>query len=110
MRILKIYNKLVRDKIPQIIEASGKTCEVLILDDTAYEEALKTKLLEEIEEVQAAKGDDELIEELADLYEVLSSLVAAKGVSEEQFLKIVKAKNEKRGGFRDKVFLESVEE
>lgn len=103
-----VYNKLVRDKIPQIIEASGKTCEVKILDELAYEQALKDKLIEEMNEVHGAKNEDELIEELADLYEVLSSLVAAKGVSEEQFLKIAKAKNEKRGGFRDKVFLVKV--
>lgn len=105
-----VYNKLVRDKIPQIIEASGKTCEVRILDDVAYEQALKDKLVEELNEVHGAKSDDELIEELADLYEVLSSLVSVKGVSEEKFLEIVKAKNEKRGGFREKVFLESVTE
>jgi len=75
------------------------------LDNTAYEEALKTKLLEEMDEVQAAKTDEELIEELADLYEVLSSLVLAKGVSEERFLEIVKAKNEKRGSFKEKFYL-----
>jgi len=103
-----VYNKLVRDKIPQIIEASGKTCEVKILEEIAYEQALKDKLVEEMNEVIGAESDDELIEELADLYEVLSSLVKAKGVSEEQFLQIVKAKNEKRGGFRDKVFLVKV--
>lgn len=103
-----VYNKLVRDNIPQIIEASGKTCEVKILDDEAYEQALKDKLVEEMNEVQSAKSDDELIEELADVYEVLSSLVATKGVSQEEFIEIVQAKNDKRGGFRDKVFLKTV--
>src|SRR5690606_2219593 len=103
-----VYNKLVRDKIPQIIEARGKTCEVKTLDDAAYEEALKTKLIEEMNEVQSAKNDDELIEELADLYEVLRSLVATKGVSKEQFMAIVNGKNESRGGFEDRVFLKTV--
>lgn len=107
---MMIYNKLVRDKIPQIIEASGKTCEVKILDDEAYEEALKAKLLEEMNEVQSAKSDEELIEELADLYEVLSSIITAKGISKKQFLDIVKSKNDKRGGFKAKVFLTSVSE
>ncbi|MCR8659326.1 nucleoside triphosphate pyrophosphohydrolase [Paenibacillus endoradicis] len=105
---MKTYNKLVRDKIPQIIEASGKTCEVKILDDEAYEESLKAKLIEEMNEVQTAKSDEELIEELADLYEVLCSLVARKGYSQEEFLDVVNSKNEKKGRFREKVFLLNV--
>lgn len=105
-----IYNKLVRDRIPQIIEASGKTCKVEILDDTAYEYALRAKLVEELNEVQAAKTDEELIEELADLYEVLNALVVSKGYTEEQFLSIVKKKSDKRGGFRDKIYLVGVRE
>lgn len=102
------YNKLVRDNIPQIIEASGKSYEVKILDDAAYEEALKAKLMEEMNEVQSAQSDEELIEELADLYEVLTSLIAAKGLSNEQFMNVVNSKNEKRGSFREKLFLVQV--
>lgn len=107
---MRVYNKLVRDKIPQIIEANGNSCEIKILDDEAYEQALKFKLIEEMNEVQEAKTDEELIEELADLQEVLSSLVASKGYSQEQFIKVVNKKKDKRGGFRDKVFLVHVNE
>jgi len=102
------YNKLVRDHIPQIIEASGKSYEVKILDDSAYEEALKAKLIEEMNEVHSAQSDEELIEELADLYEVLRSLVAAKGLSDEQFMNVVNSKKEKRGSFSEKLFLVQV--
>ncbi|MDQ0087601.1 putative house-cleaning noncanonical NTP pyrophosphatase (MazG superfamily) [Paenibacillus anaericanus] len=104
------YNKLVRDKIPQIIESSGKRCEAQVLDDVAYEEALKAKLIEELNEVQIAKSDVELIEELADLYEVMSSLIQLKGLNKEQFESVVNEKNEKRGGFKERVFLVEVSE
>lgn len=58
-------------------------------------------------EIQTAKSDDEWIEKLADLDEVLISLVTTKGYSEEKFLSIVNNKNERRGGFSDKLFLKN---
>ena len=71
------YNKLVRDKIPEIIEASGKTCETEILSDEEYLQMLDKKLDEELAEYHQEQN----IEELADLLEVLYALVEAKGYS-----------------------------
>ena len=65
---MKVYNKLVRDKIPEIIEADGKTCKTKILSDEEYIAALETKLNEEVAEYQADKN----LEEMADVLEAVS--------------------------------------
>ena len=102
---MKTYNKLVRDKIPQIIEANEKTtCTTKILNDQEYLESLNTKLQEELKEYLDS-GD---IEELADLEEVLRAILDAKNVSYPDFETIRKSKVDKRGAFKDKIFLISV--
>ena len=100
---MKIFRKLVRDKIPEVIRNNGETPIVRILDDEEYERELNKKLKEEVDEYFV----DGNIEELADIEEVLRALVELKGVSYEKFEKIRKSKCEKRGAFKDKVFLES---
>ena len=75
-----IYNKLVRDKIPEIIEASGKTCETEILSDEEYLQMLDKKLDEELAEYHQEQN----IEELADLLEVLYATAKARGYSIEE--------------------------
>ena len=89
---MKVYNKLVRDKIPEIIKADGKECKTRILSKDEYIAALETKLNEEVAEYQ----EDKNLEEMADVLEVL------------QAMRIKKAKE--RGGFKDKIFLEYVAE
>lgn len=101
-----IYNKLVRDKIPQIIEADGKRCTCEILSDEDYKKLLDEKLTEELSEYQ----ESEDIEELADMYEVMLAIIKSKGYTKEQFEQIRKEKADKRGGFKDKVFLKEVVE
>lgn len=104
---MKIYNKLVRDKIPAIINAdNGKTCKIRILSDEEYLKELNTKMQEELKEYLES-GE---VEELADLEEVLRGILDAKNVSYENFEKIRKLKVEKRGAFKEKIFLESVSE
>ena len=104
---MKIYNKLVRDKIPEIIVADdGKTCKTRVLENDEYLKCLNTKLQEELKEYLES-GD---VEELADLEEVLRALLDAKKVSYEEFEKIRNTKVEKRGAFKEKIFLESVSE
>ena len=104
---MKIYNKLVRDKIPEIIVADdGKTCKTRILEDDEYLDCLNAKMQEELKEYLES-GD---VEELADLEEVLRAVLDAKKVSYEEFEKIRNAKVEKRGAFKEKIFLESVSE
>ena len=74
------YNKLVRDRIPEIIESSGKTCEVEILSDEDYLSMIDAKLDEELTEYHK----DQNIEELADLMEVIYAAAIARGYSIEQ--------------------------
>lgn len=95
------YNKLVRDKIPEIIRADANTCETRILTDDEYLRELNTKLQEELKEYLES-GD---VEELADLEEVLRAILDVKSVSYSDFEKIRLNKNEKRGSFKDKIFL-----
>ena len=96
-----IYEKLVRDKIPEIIEMSGKQCEIEILSDEKYLEMIDEKLDEELAEYHKNRN----IEELADLLEVIYAATKARGYSIED-LEIVRAeKAEKRGGFDKKILL-----
>jgi len=99
---MKVFNKLVRDKIPEIITKNGETPTVRILGDEEYEKELNKKLMEEVNEYLV----DGNIEELADIEEVLRALVDLKGVAYEDFNMIRENKCEKRGAFKDKVFLE----
>ncbi len=98
------HNKLVRDRIPEIIEGSGKTCVTRILPQEEYLAALDTKLTEELAEYQADKS----MKELADLLEVMMAVAEARGHSFAEVEAIRRAKAEKRGGFRERIFLESV--
>lgn len=101
-----VYNKLVRDRISEIIERDGKkTCTRILLEE-AYLEELDKKLNEECREYQADKS----LEELADMLEVMYAIAEARGCSVEELEKIRLTKREKRGGFEDRIFLEYVEE
>ena len=100
------YNKLVRDKIPEIIEASGKTCEVEILSDEEYLQMLDKKLDEELAEYHQEQN----IEELADLLEVLYATAKARGYSIEELDHVRIEKKKARGGFEGKILLKEVAE
>lgn len=99
-----VCNKLVRDKIPEIIEVSGKTCEIEILSDEGYLQMLDKKLDEELAEYHQEQN----IEELADLLEVLYATVKARGYSIEDLERVRIEKQKTRGGFEGKVLLKSV--
>lgn len=103
---IKSYNKLVRDKIPEIIKSKGDECTLEILSDDRYIEMLDKKLNEELAEYQA----DKTLEELADLLEVIYSVVKARGYSVEQLEKVRKEKADKRGNFDKKILLKQVTE
>lgn len=100
----KAYNKLVRDLIPEIIEADGKTCVTEILPDEQYLEMLDTKLNEELAEYQKSKS----LEELADLLEVIRAVVNARGWTLEELEQVRADKATKRGGFERKILLKEV--
>ncbi len=101
-----VYNKLVRDRIPEIIRAQGKQCTTRVLEQEAYIAMLDAKLTEELAEYQA----DRSLEELADLAEVLYAVAEARGYSREALEQVRLDKAQKRGGFRQRILLESVEE
>lgn len=100
---MKVFNKLVRDKIPEIIQSKGEMCKTRVLSDEEYLLELNRKLEEEAKEYLQS-GE---IEELADLEEVLRAILDAKKCSHDEFEKIRIAKAEKRGAFKKKIFLES---
>jgi predicted house-cleaning noncanonical NTP pyrophosphatase (MazG superfamily) len=103
-----VYNKLVRDRIPEIIKADGGHPVTRILDRAGYQAALLAKLLEEAREAGAAPAAD-LPAELADVLEVLQALVRALGMSWENFLSLAAGKRVERGGFDNRIFLEYAE-
>lgn len=97
----KVYNKLVRDNIPQIIKNSGSSCEIKIADSDERYKLLEDKLKEEVDEFLEAKN----LEELADVMEVLYGLAESLGYSEEDLVKKRDEKREERGGFKEGVVL-----
>lgn len=101
----KIYNKLVRDRIPQIIEADGKTCIWETLSDGDYLRLLDEKLNEELTEYQQSKS----LEELADLLEVMGAVVTARGYTWNQLTALRREKREQRGGFEKRILLKEVQ-
>ena len=103
----RIYNKLVRDNIPDIITANGETPVTRILDDAEYIKALEEKLYEEYEEVISSSGSDRC-EELADLIEVIRSLAKQENKTLEEIISMADEKRAQRGGFENKIYLEKV--
>lgn len=97
----KIYNKLVRDRIPEIIEKSGTTCKIRILSDEEYIKMIDAKLGEELLEYHTDKS----IEELADLLEVIYAATVARGHTLDELEAIRAEKAEKRGAFEKKILL-----
>lgn len=104
--MVKTYHKLVRDKIPQIIEESGNRCVTRRLEDEEYLRFVDEKLNEELAEYQQSKD----VEELADLLEVIEAAADARGCSWEELWQFKQAKKEKRGGFAEKLLLLEVTE
>ena len=102
----KLYNKLVRDDVPQIIKESGRKCKTRNLSDDEYQEALLNKIIEEVEEFRASGAE----EELADIYEVMDNLIAFLGYEPMHIDYLKMKKKENRGAFKERVFLEEVEE
>lgn len=103
-----MYNKLVRDNIPDIIESNGERPIIEILDDKNYKKELENKLLEECNEVINSSGEDR-IEELADLLEVMIAISNVENKTIDDVDKIRVKKKEKRGGFSKKIYLKDVE-
>ena len=102
--LIETYNKLVRDRIPEIIEASGSSCVIEILSDEDYLRMVDAKLDEELAEYHK----DQNIEELADLMEVIYAAALARGYTLEQLEQVRTEKAARRGGFAKKILLKEV--
>lgn len=98
------YDKLVRDRIPEIIEAHRQHCQVRVLNDEEYAQRLDEKLAEELAEYQES-GD---VEELVDLVELVRAIISYRRMSWEEFEQMRVRKHIERGGFTAGLFLESV--
>lgn len=98
---IRSYHKLVRDRIPEIIEASGAECKTEILSDEEYLRMIDAKLDEELAEYHK----DQNLEELADLLEVIYAATIARGYTLGELENTRAKKAEERGGFEKKILL-----
>ncbi len=99
-----MYDKLIRDNIPKIIEKAGKTCVVEKVEGDVYLNYLLKKLFEEAEELK----EDKNIEELADVMEVAESIRKALGIETKDLLELMEKKRKKNGGFEKGLVLKEV--
>ena len=102
----KVYNKLVRDRIPEIIEKDGYIPIIRVLNNDEFKKELEKKLYEEYQEVLCAKNSEERIEELSDMLEIISYLANEEGKTIDDVIRASEQKRLKRGGFDKKIFLE----
>ncbi|MFW6287398.1 MAG: phosphoribosyl-ATP pyrophosphohydrolase [bacterium] len=100
------YDKLVRDKIPQIIDDAGKECAVHIADDKEYVSKLFDKVQEELNEFE----ENPSAEEMADIFEVLDAMIGFYGLDADEIEAVKKEKKADRGGFEERIVLEAVRE
>ena len=98
---MAVYNKAIRDKIPEIIQKDGFSCNVETMSDEKFLVEMEKKLSEEVAEYQNDKNP----EELADILEVIYRIAKLKGISKEELEKIRISKIEKRGAFEKNLFL-----
>lgn len=100
------YPKLVRDRIPEIIKKEdGREVPVEVLNDSDFEQRLKQKTIEEATELANSKSDDHLLEEIADLRELLDEIEKLKGFTKEQVQRVQAEKRAKRGGFSKRLLM-----
>lgn len=104
---MKIYNKLVRDNIPEIIKEDGKNCDIRVLDDWEYVIELKRKLIEESEELFTAESKDRMIEELADVQEVLAAIIKVENINKDALRRTRSEKSIEKGSYSKRIFLKN---
>ncbi|MFA5076479.1 MAG: nucleoside triphosphate pyrophosphohydrolase [Patescibacteria group bacterium] len=104
---MRVYNKLVRDKIPEYIASLGQKSQARILNNQEYRRELYKKLQEEVSELLAnrANGRREITNELADILEVLTAISKLEKISPMQIKKQQDKKKKERGGFSKRIFL-----
>ncbi|OAS85342.1 nucleoside triphosphate pyrophosphohydrolase [Metabacillus litoralis] len=107
---MPVYNKLVRGKIPEIIEKSGKKYTTKILSKEEYIKELQVKGFEELKEYVEAKEKESSLEELADVLEIIHALAEYHGSSVNEIEEIRKKRAVEREGFKEKIYLVEVED
>jgi len=103
--MIKRYNKLIRDRILEIIKEAGEKPYFRILNKKEYFEEVKKKVVEEAKELTKVKNKKGVINEVVDIQELLDVLISELGLTKSQIKKQQKIKNKKRGGFKKKLFL-----
>ena len=102
----RTFYKLVRDLIPDIIRENGEEAITRVLDDDEYRTELYRKLKEECDEVLFSSSKEQVLEELADVYEVISAIASLEGKQISDVSLLAEEKRKKRGGFQKRIFLE----
>jgi len=105
---MKIYNKLIRDRIPEIIEKDGNTADIIILSEESFKQAIKEKLIEEATEVLNADNRDEVLSELADLQEVMDTIKQLYNINSLEVNTIQAVKALQRGKFEKRLYLKQI--
>ncbi len=98
------HNKLIRDRIPEIIHQAGRECEIKTMSQSEYYQALLNKLVEEAKEAAQANSDN-LVEELADIYEVIDAILINLNIDKNLVLAKQEQKRQDKGGFTKKLRL-----
>ena len=107
---MKTYNKLVRDRIPEIIQEEGNIADIIILSEESFKQAIKEKLIEEATEVCNAQNRDDILSELADLQEVMDTIKQLYNINTLEVNTIQAVKALQRGKFEKRLYLKSVSE
>lgn len=103
--MIKKYNKLIRDKILEVIEAAGEKPYHRILNKSDFQREIKKKIIEEAKELVKARKEDEVVNEIVDIQELIDVLIAELGVKKLDIRREQSLKNQKRGGFNKRLFL-----
>ena|SRR3989344_4490820 len=106
----KIYNKLIRDKIPEIIKKSNAIPKISKLSSEQFKIALREKLVEEAKELLEARTDEEILNELSDVMQLIESIVESNNLTFAKIEKQKRKKRQERGGFGMKLFLKYIDE
>jgi len=104
-----LQNRLYRDKRVAMLEATGSRFVMQDLSNPAYDAALKKKLQEECEEIINTSTKQELIEEIADVFEVIDALCALRSITNAEIIKVQEKKREEAGGFYERKFVQITE-
>ncbi len=106
--IMKELNKLVRDKVPNLVTKDGGSYTLKLLSPLEHQHEITHKLIEELSEYREAETKDQAIEELVDMVELIHAAITLHGLTVEEFEEIRQAKKAKKGGFNKGIYLHTI--